>query len=149
MSVPISQLIPPHSLEPQIVTIHFLEASLHTCWFSSTPVNVAEKAMAPTPVLLPGKSPWMEALGRLQSLGSRRFGHWSDLAAAAAVNVRITWEDFLQTQTPLPRLPGSGLIGWMWGQWPDGFLNISRWFEWVSGSRTSVETRSYGQFLNV
>ena len=52
----------------------------------------------------------------------------------------------MDTSTPLP---GSGLIGRMWGQCPDGFLNISRWFEWVLGSRTSVETRSYGRFLNV
>ena len=112
MSVPISQLIPPHSLEPQIVIIHFPEASLHTCWFSTTPTNVAEKAIAPTPVLLPGKSPWMEALGRLQSMGSRRFGHdWSDLAAAA-VNVRITWEDFLQARHLYP-------TPWFWFNWVD------------------------------
>ena len=29
----------------------------------------------PTPVLLPGKIPWMEEPGRLQSLGSLRVGH--------------------------------------------------------------------------
>jgi len=29
----------------------------------------------PTPVLLPGKIPWMEEPGRLQSMGSRRVGH--------------------------------------------------------------------------
>ena len=29
----------------------------------------------PTPVLLPGKIPWMEEPGRLQSMGSLRFGH--------------------------------------------------------------------------
>ena len=29
----------------------------------------------PTPVLLPGKIPWMEEPGRLQSMGSPRVGH--------------------------------------------------------------------------
>ena len=39
----------------------------------------------PTPVLLPGKIPWMEETGRLQSMGSLWVRHdWSDLAAAAA-----------------------------------------------------------------
>ena len=33
-----------------------------------------EKAMAPTPVLLPGKSPWKEEPGWLQSMGSLRVG---------------------------------------------------------------------------
>ena len=34
-----------------------------------------EKAMATTPVLLPGKIPWTEEPGRLQSMGSRTVGH--------------------------------------------------------------------------
>ena len=32
----------------------------------------------PTPAFLPGKIPWTEELGRLQSMGSQRVGH--DLA---------------------------------------------------------------------
>ena len=33
------------------------------------------RAWHPTPVLLPGESPWTEELGRLQSIGSQRVGH--------------------------------------------------------------------------
>ena len=38
------------------------------------PKNVAEKAMAPHSSTLAWKIPWMEDLGRLQSVGSRRVG---------------------------------------------------------------------------
>ena len=39
------------------------------------------KAWQPTPVFLPGESPWTEEPGGLQSIGSQRGGHdWSDLA---------------------------------------------------------------------
>ena len=31
--------------------------------------------MQPMPVFLPGESPWTEKPGRLQSMGSQRFGH--------------------------------------------------------------------------
>ena len=34
-----------------------------------------EGAWQPTPVFLPGESPWTEEPGRLQSLGSQRVGH--------------------------------------------------------------------------
>ena len=34
-----------------------------------------EKEMATTPIFLPGKSPWMEEPGRLQSMGLQRLGH--------------------------------------------------------------------------
>ena len=34
-----------------------------------------EKRMAPTPVFLPGESPWTEDPGRLQSTGSQRVRH--------------------------------------------------------------------------
>ena len=33
------------------------------------------KTWQPTPVLLPGESPWMEELGGLQPIGSHRVGH--------------------------------------------------------------------------
>ena len=39
------------------------------------------RAWQPTPVFLPGESPWTEEPGGLQSIGSHRIGHdWSDLA---------------------------------------------------------------------
>ena len=34
-----------------------------------------EEGMVPTPVFLPGESPWTEEPGRLQSIGWQRFGH--------------------------------------------------------------------------
>ena len=34
-----------------------------------------EKAWQPSPVFLPGKSPWTEEPGGLQSVGSQRVGH--------------------------------------------------------------------------
>ena len=46
-------------------------------WVGKIPLR---KARQPTPVLLPGESPWTEEPGRLQSMGSQRVGHdWSDL----------------------------------------------------------------------
>ena len=40
-----------------------------------------------TPVLLPGKIPWTEEPGRLQSMGSQRVGHdWATSHALATVN---------------------------------------------------------------
>ena len=50
---------------------------------------LTEKAMAPTPVLLPGKSHgWRSLVGC--SPGSRRVGHsWRDLAAAAAPPAKV------------------------------------------------------------
>ena len=47
----------------------------------------------PTPVLLPGKIPWMDKPGGLPSMGSHRVRHdWSDLAAAEA-----EWLDYIFT----------------------------------------------------
>ena len=34
-----------------------------------------EEGMAPTPVFLPGESPWTEEPGGLQSMGSQRAAH--------------------------------------------------------------------------
>ena len=34
-----------------------------------------KRAWQPTPVFLPGESPWTEELGRLQSMGSQRVRH--------------------------------------------------------------------------
>ena len=38
-------------------------------------LNDGEGNGTPTPVLLPGKIPWMEEPGRLQSMGSRIVGY--------------------------------------------------------------------------
>ena len=38
-------------------------------------VNAWRRQWQPTPVLLPGKSPWTEEPGGLQSMGSLRVGH--------------------------------------------------------------------------
>ena len=47
----------------------------------------------PTPVFLPGESPWTEEPGGLQSMGSQRVGHnWSDWARILVVTVQsVQW----------------------------------------------------------
>ena len=43
-----------------------------------------EEGMAPTPVFLPGESPWTEEPGGLQSMGSQRVAHdWATKHSAA------------------------------------------------------------------
>ena len=46
----------------------------------------SRRACQPTPVFLPGESPWTEEPGGLRSIGLQRVGHnWSDLACRRAV----------------------------------------------------------------
>ena len=54
----------------------------------------AEKAMAPHPCTLAWKIPWMEEPGRLQSMGSLRFGHsWStSLSLFTFMHWRRKWQ---------------------------------------------------------
>ena len=72
----------------------------------------------PTLVLLPGKIPWMEELGRLQSMGSRRFGH--DWATSLSLFTFMRWRR--KWQPTLVFLPGEsqgwrGLVGFrLWGR---------------------------------
>ena len=49
----------------------------------------SEKALAPHSSTLAWRIPWMEEPGGLQSMGSRRVGHDSDLAAAAADTSKV------------------------------------------------------------
>ena len=49
------------------------------------------RAWQPTPVFLPGDSPWTEEPGRLQSIGSHRVRHdWSNLAHMQA----LLWKEY-------------------------------------------------------
>ena len=49
------------------------------------------KAWQPTPVFLPGESPWTEEPARLQSTGSQRVGHdWSDWACVQQEKPSLT-----------------------------------------------------------
>ena len=53
-------------------------------------IHTLEKAMHPTPVLLPGKSHGRKP-GGLLSMGSHRVGHdWSDLAIAVYIHTRMS-----------------------------------------------------------
>ena len=71
----------------------------------------------PTPVLLPGKIPWMEEPGRLQSMGSLRVGH--DWATSVSLFTFMHWRRKWQP-TPV-FLPGESqgqrsLVGCsLWG----------------------------------
>ena len=56
--------------------------------------------MAPTPVFLPGESPWTEEPGGQQSMGSQRVRHdWSDLTHThipqSRVSFSVRWLSFL------------------------------------------------------
>ena len=74
-------------------------------WFNqSCPCNV------PTPVLLPGKIPWMEEPGGLQSMGSLRVGH--DWATSLSLFTFMPWRRKWQP-TPV-FLPGESQG---WGAW--------------------------------
>ena len=49
------------------------------------------RAWQPTPVFLPGESPWTEESGGLQSMGLQRPAHnWSDLACMHGTSNRKT-----------------------------------------------------------
>ena len=53
-----------------------------------------KRAWQPTPVFLPGDSPWTEEPGGLQFLGSQRVGHnWSNLASHLAQATYILGRD--------------------------------------------------------
>ena len=80
---------------------------------SKLPTYGSEKAMAPTPVLLPGKSHGCEEPGRLQSMGSLKVGY--DWATSLSLFTFLHWRRKWQP-TPV-FLPGeSCLVGCrLWG----------------------------------
>ena len=79
-----------------------------------------EEGWQPPPVFLPGKSPWTEEAGGLQSVGLQRVGHcWGDVACThthsvailafacremgshwRCVNRKLTWADLNSSRTP-------------------------------------------------
>ena len=66
-----------------------------------------QKAMAPTPALLPGKSHGWRSLVGCQSMGLHRVRHdWSDLAAAAAAAVFWNWVKGVVSEAQLKRTGG-------------------------------------------
>ena len=81
----------------------------------------------PTPVLLPGKIPWMEEPGRLQSMGSLRVRHdWTtSLSLFTFMHWRRKWQP-----TPV-FLPGESqgresLVGChLWGHTESGMIEVS------------------------
>ena len=66
-------------------------------WVRKTPWT---RACQPTPVFLPGESPWTDDPGGLQSIGSQSVRHnWSDLAHMHT-NRKITWPDLCHRMVP-------------------------------------------------
>ena len=61
---------------------------------SPTCIYVPEKQWHPTPVLLPGKIPWTDEPGGLQSMGSWRVGHdWAtSLSLFTLMHCRRKWQ---------------------------------------------------------
>ena len=98
----------PASIIQQILTGHLI---LHMVMYMS------EKAMAPHSSTLAWKIPWMEELGRLQSMGSLRIGH--DWATSLSLFTFMHWRRKWQP-TPV-FLPGESQGWWslvgchLWG----------------------------------
>ena len=65
------------------------------------------RAWLPTPVLLPGESPWTEKPGRLQSIGSQRVGH--DRATKHSTDHSPRGTDFGVSSTEAESHPNSSL----------------------------------------
>ena len=113
--------------------------------------------MAPTPVFLPGESPWAEGPGRLQSIGLHRVWHnWSDLACTHALEKVLRTRSqrrrgfFLSTLPLMSSQPSSLVcIAMISSQEPwtshlgSSVMFLSRLLTWqvcwLSGSRTPLD----------
>ena len=94
-------------------------------WVGKIPLR---KAWQPTPVLLPGESPWTEEPGRLQSMGSQRVGHdWSDLVrmhtqsrnSLTDIEIRLVVEKGGGER----EMNGLGVQGWVEANWLLEWIN--------------------------
>ena len=54
---------------------HYLILKMYGRIWTSIELTMQRRKEQPTPVLLPGKCPWMEEPGGLQSMGSKRVRH--------------------------------------------------------------------------
>ena len=90
----------------------------------------------PTPVLLPGKIPWMEEPGRLQSMGLLRVGH--DWATSLSLFTFMHWRRKWQP-TPV-FLPGESQGQEAW--WAAIYAVAQSWtrLKWRSSSSSSLLT---------
>ena len=142
--------LPPPSLMCDSLQV-WLRALLSPALCARPPVEFLEpRQWHPTPVLLPGKIPWTEEPGRLQSMGSRRVGHdWAtSLSLFTFMHWRRKWQPVLAWRIPgmgesggLPSM-GSHRVGhdWSdlaaaaaklhsyWESWRDLVKYISPWF---------------------
>ena len=80
-------------------SLYILDTSLSDIWFAvisshSVACLSSEKATAPHSSTLAWKIPWMEELGGLQSMGSRRVGHdWAtSLSFFTSMHWRRKWQ---------------------------------------------------------
>ena len=103
-----------------------------------------EKAMAPHSSTLAWKTPWTEEPGRLQSMGSRRFGHgWANsLSLFTFMHWRRKWQP-----TPV-FLPGES-HGWrnLVGYSPQGLQRVRH--AWVTNNNNLLETSLSVQWLRL
>ena len=76
--------------EPQFEFLELCSKIPSAIYFTYGSVYVRRRQWHPTPVLLPGKIPWMEESGRLQSMGSLRVGH--DWATSLSLFTFMHWK---------------------------------------------------------
>ena len=101
-------------------------------WFTLYPCR--RRQWHPTPVLLPGKIPWMEEPGGLQSMGLLRIGHnWAtSLSLFTFMHWRRKWQS-----TPM-FLPGESQG---WGAWWAAVYGVAQsrtWLKRLSSSSMGI-----------
>ena len=85
------------------------------------------RAWQPTPVFLPGESPWMEEPGGLQSMGLQRVGH--DLATNTQTWIICVQERSIQ-KCIISEWGAFGIIRRTWVQESENTRNWISWRNW-------------------
>ena len=78
-----------------------------SCLLLGNPMDLRRRQWHPTPVLLPGKIPWTEEPGRLQSMGSLRVGHDSATSLSTFHFSALEKEMAILSSVVAWRIPGT------------------------------------------
>ena len=104
------------------------------CYLSGAKLWWWRRQWQPTPLFLPGKFPWKEEPGRLQSMGSLGVGHdWvTSLSLFTFMHWRRKWQP-----TPV-FLPGESKVGGAWWAAAYGVTQSQTWLKWLSCSSSKL-----------